>query len=105
MDIEITRLPTQSLMSIRGEIDLATAPQLHDALDSIDSGLGVVVDLTQVTFLDSSGLSELVKAHELHPGGVRLVVATPAIHRVLDVSGLLEVFSIYETVDDATREP
>jgi anti-anti-sigma factor len=105
MDVEITSLPTMVVLGVHGEVDLATSPKLHEALDALDPDVGLVVDLSDVSFLDSSGLTELVRAHERHAeaGGVRLVVASKGIRRVLEVSGLTEVFSIYESSDDAIR--
>jgi anti-sigma B factor antagonist len=105
MDVEITRMPELALLSVRGEIDLETSPKLRELLEALDEDLGVIVDLSSVTFLDSSGLSELVQANERHAaaGGVRLVVTSTWIRRVLEVSGLADVFSTFDNVDDATR--
>jgi anti-anti-sigma factor len=103
IDVGITRLPTTSLVTVVGEVDLATSPRLHEVLEGLDADQAVVVDLTGVSFLDSSGLSELVQAHERHAaaGGVRLVVTSAGIRRVLEVSGLDEVFAVFDSPDDA----
>jgi anti-anti-sigma factor len=79
----------------RGELDVASADQLAQALDPlIDGGATLVVlDLTDVSFLDSSGLRTIVRAATaLEERDGRLVIdgASPAVARVLEVTGLLE---------------
>jgi anti-anti-sigma factor len=79
----------------RGELDVATADELARTLDPVVSGGAslVVLDLSDVTFLDSSGLRTIVRsATSLEEGGGRLVVdgVSPAVARVLEVTGLLE---------------
>ena len=90
-----------------GEIDLATASVLRDALAALHSDTEmVIVDLTEVTFLDSTGLSVLIaswkrqRASNLQ-GGFRLVVTKPVIKRVLDVTGLAQVFEIFSSLEEA----
>jgi anti-sigma B factor antagonist len=104
MDVNVERTETGAVVHVRGEVDLATSPALADALAGITTREGpVVVDLTEVGFLDSSGLSVLLQARErLAAGsGLRLVVTKPALQRVLAVTGLDEVFTIAPTVDEA----
>jgi anti-anti-sigma factor len=79
----------------RGELDVATADQLAQALDPIIAGGSqlVVLDLTDVSFLDSSGLRTIVRAAtSMEDRDGRLVIdgASPAVARVLEVTGLLE---------------
>jgi anti-anti-sigma factor len=79
----------------RGELDVATASRLEAALEPlVDSRASLVVlDLTEVSFLDSSGLRTIVRAAtSLEDGGGRLVIdgVSPAVSRVLEVTGLLE---------------
>jgi anti-anti-sigma factor len=80
---------------VRGEIDMATAPRLADAIDgTIREGAHViVVRLEHVSFIDSAGLGVLLKgAAQLEAGGGRLFVegATPVVERMLKVSGVIE---------------
>jgi len=81
----------------RGEVDAATAPQLADALGSLadDGAKLVVLDASDVGFLDSSGLRVIVNTGQaLTSAGGRLVIdgMSPAVHRVLEVSGLLDQY-------------
>ena len=94
------------IVVVRGEIDVATAPQLRDrlrAMTETNPPLSVV-DLSAVTFLDSTGLGVLVGAvTERRDAGadLRLVVTEPHITKVFSITGLDEVFSIYPDLDGA----
>lgn len=94
------------VVSVMGEIDLATSPALREALDdAVSRGPNVVVDLTGTTFLDSTGLSDLVRGREEATDKGRqfhLVVTNPRVHRVLEITGLSEVFLIHESLASAT---
>ena len=81
---------------LAGELDLRTAPRLVRALAELD-GCDVVVDCTDLTFLDSTGISALVQAHNLRQGegrriAVRGISGVPL--RALEISGLLATFGI-----------
>jgi anti-sigma B factor antagonist len=95
-----------ALVSVAGEVDLATSPELRAALDAaIAASSQLVLDLSQVTFLDSTGLGVLVQAHQraLEDGSqLRLVVVESNVRRVIDVTGLDTVFSLHESLDAAT---
>jgi anti-anti-sigma factor len=74
---------------VGGELDIATAATLRSHLE----GLGdekVLLDLSEVTFMDSSGISVLIWKH--HNGGVTLRGVQPAQMEVLEITGLIEVF-------------
>ena len=78
---------------VRGELDLSTSPQLDEALRrEIDAGNRVVVDLSEVAFIDSTGLNTLVAALRAcdEKGGVLMVSpALPSqVRRVLEITGL-----------------
>jgi anti-sigma B factor antagonist len=81
-------------LSLRGELDLATAPELEELLNSrVDSGQEVVVDLRGLEFMDSSGIRVLVAAHaRAGRTGTRVVVVRPgrdsAVAKIVEVSGL-----------------
>lgn len=89
-----------------GEIDVSTAPELRARLHELDESATVVVDLSEVTFLDSTGLGVLVatlkRIRESEAGGdLRLVVTRPQVSKVLDVTGLATVFSVFPSLDAA----
>jgi anti-anti-sigma factor len=77
---------------VRGEIDLATAPQLNAAFGSVN-GLGVEVDLSEMTFCDASGLRVLERAHDRLGARLRVTGASPLVRRlagILDMEWLAE---------------
>jgi anti-sigma B factor antagonist len=87
------------VVAVAGEIDLATAPQLATAFDGIEtsSGSTVHVDLAEVSFLDSSGISVLVDLRSrLEAAGASLALhrASPTVQRVLEISGLGALFDL-----------
>jgi anti-anti-sigma factor len=75
----------------RGELDLATAPELEEALVSaIEEGHEVVLDLRELEFMDSSGVRVLVVAHTRGDGRFGLIAAGPTspVTKILAISGL-----------------
>jgi anti-sigma B factor antagonist len=94
------------LVSPTGDIDLATAPQLRQDLveASAEGPTLVVLDLGDVDFLDSVGLSVIVGGHKrLRHGGGALHLAAPSsiVRRVLGVTRLDTLIPTYDTVDAA----
>src|SRR3954451_10132728 len=86
-----------NVVRISGEVDMANALQVRQAIeDAAQAGLAIVVDLTHTTFIDSSGLSELVRP--LHDGHlVSIRGANPLVRRMLDLTGIDVVLKV---VDD-----
>ena len=85
---------TPRTILLEGEIDMATAPFLGDALsEALDSAEGVVVDMAGVTFIDSTGLHALVQAALSMNGAGPLVLAhvPPGVQRVLKIVGMDEL--------------
>jgi len=97
-----------TVVSVVGELDVATAPDLRLRLDdAIDRALqnAVVVDLLAVTFIDSTALGVLIsglKRSQGAGGELRIVVAEPRILKIFEITGLTDVFSIFPTIDEAT---
>ena len=82
-----------------GELDMSTATQLRDELTRVtsDGARHVVVDLSDLAFIDSTGLSVLIgglKRLRQDGGDMALRSPTPGTRRVLEITGLTEVFSI-----------
>ncbi|SNR36026.1 STAS domain-containing protein [Actinomadura mexicana] len=99
-------LTEHTVITITGDLDIASAPSLREPLEIAlrDAGPLVVIDLSEVTFCDAAGLALLTGARRLtEPDGVALVLAAPSPHmvRLLRVSGLSRIFSVRPTVDAA----
>jgi anti-anti-sigma factor len=99
------RDPSTWAVTVSGELDLATAPELEAVFDSIaaTSSDRVVVDLTEVGFLDSSGIRALVRAKRRLDGVGALLVLdglSDAARQVLEISGVLAALSEPASDDD-----
>jgi len=99
-----------TIVTISGEIDIASAPvlreQLHDLLRPQASR--VVIDLSRVTFCDASGLGVLVAASRrvgLLDGTLRLAAPAPLTATILRLTGLESRFEIFATVPEALAHP
>ena len=97
---------TAEVIDVAGEIDVATAPQLHALLIDLTSknSCQLVVNLAKVEFLDSSGAGVLVGAAKrvrAHDGSLDLVCTQARILKVFKITGLTKVFAIHQTVDQA----
>ncbi|MFD2082414.1 anti-anti-sigma factor [Actinopolymorpha cephalotaxi] len=96
------------VVTLTGDVDVATAPQVRsDLLPLIHQGPPVVVvDLSAVPFLDSTGLGTLLAVQRRAEAlDVTLRLAAPARgpRRALHITGLDRVFDVYPTLDDALR--
>jgi anti-sigma B factor antagonist len=83
------------VLQVIGELDIATAPRLHEAVDGVlgDGVRAVAIDLTRTSFLDSSGLRVLGQAaNRLPEAGVAVAVVCPSenrgVLRVIELVGL-----------------
>ena len=108
MDVTVTSRANgdRTVVEVTGEIDVYTAPALREELSSlIDAeSTDIVVDLTQVSFMDSTGLGVLVgalKKVRTLGGDLQLVISQEKILKVFRITALTQVFSIHATVDEA----
>jgi anti-sigma B factor antagonist len=89
----------RAVVTVRGELDLATAPELETALlERLDAGHEVVLDLRELQFMDSSGLRVLVTAHtRAADGGPRFAIVRPLAGS--EVAKILEIAGIEQQLD------
>lgn len=95
------------VVAVRGELDLATVEQLREALRSPDGQAEtVILDLRELTFMDSSGLSLVVSEQQrAQASGYRLAVAVggaPAVERMFALTGLRGTLELIEDPEAAT---
>jgi anti-sigma B factor antagonist len=100
--------PGQVAIDVGGEVDMLTSPQLRAiVLEQFDAAAGVelvVLALDDVTFLGTSGLAVLIEVREAaHAVGVELRLACTArrVLRPLTIAGLVPLFDIHETLEEA----
>lgn len=106
IDIKTERHGELLVYKLRGCLDIATSPSLRAALvESASNGAhDLIVDLTHLEFIDSTGLGALIGAHRRaleHGGEVRLVVGEGPIARLLNITGLIRVFGVFHSLEDA----
>jgi anti-sigma B factor antagonist len=111
--VEVPRLETRattvggaSALAVTGELDIETAPQLSEEVElAVWSTVGAfVLDLSGVTFLDSSGLHALLRARAFLAREDRLLVLVcppGQARRVLDLASVLDTFVTYPSAEDA----
>jgi anti-sigma B factor antagonist len=102
----VRRSDDVAVVTLAGEVDLYTAPEFREVLlRSIDEGARhVIVDLSSVTFVDSTALGVLVggaKRLGPHQGSLLIVCGLEEIRRVLEIAGLAGVFAIHRTLAEA----
>jgi anti-sigma B factor antagonist len=98
--------PQTQLVSVRGEVDLFTAPEFKQRISgAIDAGRRrVVVDLNAATFIDSSSLGILISAHKrlrMESGSLVIACEVPAITKTFKVTGLDSVLEVVPTREEA----
>jgi anti-sigma B factor antagonist len=96
------------VVAASGDLDLMTAPELADAIQAAirKKPAALIVDLSQLDFLASAGMSLLIEAHrDMAPKARFGVVADgPCTSRPLKMIGLDSIFDLYPTLDEALAE-
>jgi stage II sporulation protein AA (anti-sigma F factor antagonist) len=103
----VTTEQRQIVVTLRGEFDLAERARLRDIFDSAERSSTVVLDFSNVTYIDSTVIGALVKLHgDMAAVQGRMVVVSPApvVKRVLDMTGLTLIFHIADSMNDAKRD-
>ena len=99
---------SMGLVALSGEIDIYTAPRFRECMiELLDAGVDrLVVDLSAVTFIDSTALGVLiggVRRVRAVGGAMTLVVTSRPVQRVLSITGLDRVFDLHATRDAAVE--
>jgi anti-sigma B factor antagonist len=104
----VTRVESRdgaTIVALGGELDLYNAHEVREALLSsiAESPERVVVDLTDVTFIDSTALGVLIEARTRLENRRAFLLAAPGMEtrRALEISGLDRHFAVHDTVDGA----
>jgi anti-sigma B factor antagonist len=99
--IETSRIASHDVIVVKGEVDLASAPELDKALAKFKRQ-EVFVDLRKTEFMDSAGLRVLLaqQARISEQGGsLRLLLGEGPVMRLLELAGVRDTFSIRPTID------
>ena len=107
--VVVREVDGQVVLSAVGEVDTSTADMVPDAVDAVldAGGVRVFLDLSQVTFIDSSGASAVLAAHRAAEArDARLAVVSPSRQalRVIELLGLEDLLRIYDDLPAAIRD-
>jgi anti-anti-sigma factor len=84
----------RTVVTLRGELDVYRADSVREAFDAVRGS--AVVDLSAVTYLDSTVLNELVRLRKRIAGDIVLVVVSPQVRRILELVGFGQLFQIVD---------
>jgi len=106
MEIETLVSGDVTVVAVSGDIDATTVADLHAVFnDLVDRGAqNYVIDLSRVTFMDSSGLAALAKLYKqvrIGHGDVRLCSLPPEMRRIIELTRFDRVFAIFDDRDAA----
>jgi len=106
LSIETDNTQSVSVMKVRGRVDSETAPELDAALSKLlnENKNKIVLNLQSVDFLSSAGLRAMVKAlkgAQKSGGDVRLAAVSQPIEVILRTVGMLQMFKMFSTSEEA----
>ena len=105
MEVRIASEPPYTLIHLTGDVDLNSSPQARTAiLEALTRNAALFVDLSQVTYMDSSGVASLVEGYQTaRRQNLRfgLVAVAPPVRGVLRLARLDRVFPIHTTLAEA----
>lgn len=108
LGIDVQHQEKTTIVNLSGEIDVYTAPKFKESLiNLIEEGFhDIVVNLQEVTFMDSTGLGALVGGlKRIKPlgGSLVLICNQDKILKIFEITGLNKVFPIYQDADQAIK--
>ncbi|MGI6549191.1 MAG: anti-sigma F factor antagonist [Syntrophomonadales bacterium] len=109
MHVDLESIRDTLMARIKGEIDLATADELREIIDERlkkDSYKAIILDLGGVSFIDSSGLGFILGRYKKitgQGGKMYIVRARPSVSRVLELSGIKKLITVYDTENEVFK--
>jgi anti-sigma B factor antagonist len=99
-----------AVITLPEEIDISNSEQVREELLSLlNRGPAVlIVDMAETTFCDSAGVNALVRAHKratANGAEIRLVVSSPGVQRVLDITGVDRLIPVHPSMTASLAEP
>ena len=108
MKHEVTDRQGTRIVAFKGEVDLESSPAARELLlKCFDTATKVIVDLSEVTYIDSSGVASLVEALQAaKKSGSQFALAASSepTRRVLELARLDKVFTMYSSVDEGLSD-
>jgi len=99
LELTVSEHEGETVVRAAGELDVNTAPELREQLTRLigEDSRRIVVDLSEVSFVDSTALSVLVSALKRlrqADGDLELAAPNPSVRRVFEITGLTRLFTI-----------
>lgn len=93
-------------VSVQGDMDMSSSTKVHDVLTPLfkDSNKTIIMDLSGVSYMDSSGIATLVEGLQWSHSSqnkFRLASLTPGVKNVFEIAHLLTVFEVFDTKEEA----
>lgn len=88
---------------ISGDIDLSNAHQLRAALESVEAKQSVAIDMTELAFIDSTGLNAIAQYGRRmmeNDKDVYLIVTRPPLRKIFEITSLDQHFTVLTSLDD-----
>ena len=109
LEIELKGTDDIAVLELAGQIDSYTAEEITKIINShINNGcLKIIIDLTNVDYLDSSGLSTLISVKTKlgkHTGELRIVGLKGKAKEVFDLAGLTDLFNLFDSREKAFED-
>ncbi len=108
MEHEIRDENGATVVAFKGDVDLQSSPEARKVLlEAVARGSAVLVDLSAVGYIDSSGVASLVESYQKarkQDQGYALVSVSDGAMRVLELARLDKVFTICDSISDGFRE-
>lgn len=98
VSVDVVTLESGVRVTVAGELDVATAPSLREALTPLlGDGVVIALDLSKVEFIDSTGVGVLIgamKRLQAVGGALRIEAASPGVQRVLEMTGVTRALGV-----------
>jgi anti-sigma B factor antagonist len=95
--LDETTIPSGTVLALAGEFDLAQTPRLRDAFQRVVGQSTVVLDMSRVTYMDSTTLGALtqLRTRLADDGGALILVGVSGVSkRLFDITGLVKIFDL-----------
>lgn len=101
--VSVNPVGSAVVVKLAGDLDLYNAEQVRSALAGVidRSPSRVVIDASEIEFIDSTALGVLIDAHRKVEGGLRVACPQDPIRRALQISGIDRHLEVHDSVDDA----
>ena len=104
--VEVRSDERATVLAVSGELDLASSPSLESELELVfaaDNSDLVILDLSELEFMDSTGLSVLVRAHQRAQEsghGFAVIKGGPQVQRLLSLTGVSERMQFADSLEE-----